>query len=355
MNRHLFLGLWLSLFLLFFQEVRADGIDLNKYLNASVENPYDVSNCVPNASCTENLGWSRNVNDAAASYTKHNKEFDSDVYKGVGIESWYFSPVRNADLIWQQIDNLLPGTYVISAYVVGQVYNDASNKGKCLPGIYFRVNDERVAVTSNKWQKLSLTCKIGHGESLKIAICADETNANDWVGLSHVTLSLVASGEAENIGMSEDFDVTCVRDVSYANVKLKKSLPSDELVTVCFPFDVDSALVDQYFKDVQEIVEATNHGNEVVVVTADAYRMEKGKVYLVSAKDETKTCYDFNHVLVDVTAPNAVVLKDGNKLHGGYTQLLTVQPTYTLQTDGKTFHRFVAPVDVKGFSGWIEK
>ncbi len=117
-----------------FSSVRAGKINLDQYLNATAERPYDMSAWVQNASCQAKSSWSRNAQDAAAGYNKHNTEFDSEVYKGIGIESWYWTPVTNADLIWQEVSDLLPGTYVVTAYAVAQVYNDAATKGPCRHG-----------------------------------------------------------------------------------------------------------------------------------------------------------------------------------------------------------------------------
>ncbi len=350
-----FLVLFVLLLPFFWQQSYAEKFNLNQYLNATAEHPLDVSSWLQNASCQDNYGWSRNSQDAAAGYNKHNTEFDSDAYKGIGIESWYWTPVTNADLIWQEITNLLPGTYVVTAYAVGQVYNDAANKGKCQPGLYLMANGNRTPVTSNKWEKLSVTCTVKSGESLKIGIAADEDNLNDWTSISQVTLECIAPGKAEDIALSEDYDVTCVRGTSFANVMLKCNIPDDQLSTLCLPFDVDSTLTDKCFSEVWAVSEATPHGNEVILITSACDSIEAGQVYLVKAKDGSKSCYEFGNVLVDMTTVGTRSLADGNNLRGTYRQVLTTHPVWVLQEDGKTCHRVDAPTDLKAFGGCIEK
>ena len=134
--------------------------DFSLYLNASENQPYDVTDKVENASCTGNTGWNRHRNDASARYNKHNTDFDSDTYSGTGIESWYWSPEHNGELIWQEVDGLLPGRYRVTAYAVGQVYNDASRKGQNVGSLYLFANDQRTAVTSNKWEEVEVTCEV---------------------------------------------------------------------------------------------------------------------------------------------------------------------------------------------------
>lgn len=337
------------------QKIKAEEFNLNSYLAATEEHPYDVSFWLQNASCTENFGWSRNSNDAAANYNTHNTEFDNDLYQGTCIESWYFAPVKNANLIWQEVKDLLPGTYVVTAYVVGQVYNDASNKGKCLPGLYLIANENRTPITANKWQKLSVTCTIKKGETLNIGITADATNANDWTGIAQVTLSCIAPGEADDIALSEDFDVTCVRGISFSNVLLKRNIPSDQLTTLCLPFDVSSELMNKYFSEVLTVSEVTPHGNDYIVSTTPSDDIKTGQVYLVKAKDESKSCYEFDNVLVNTTVPASQVLANGVQLQGCYRHTLTTQAVWQLQEDGKTLHRLNAPADQKGFGGNLKQ
>lgn len=335
-------------------EAKAGEFNLDLYLHATKEQPYDVSFWIQNASCHENYGWTRNSHDAAAGYNKHNPDFDSKEYKGIGIETWYWTPVKNAHLIWQEIKDILPGTYVISAYAVGQVYNDISNKGQCKQGLYLMANGSRIPITNNKWQKLSVTCTIKQGETLTIGITADEQNLNDWASLAEINLTCISPGQAEDIAFSENYDVTCVRGLSFANVLLKRYIPSDQLTTLCLPFDVTPTLMQKYFSEVRRVKDITSHGNDFIIETTTCNKMTLGEIYLVKAKDESRLCYEFNNVLVNTTPPTIQTL-NGGKLQGSYRQTLTTQNTWILQEDGKTFHRINAPMDLNGFGGNIIK
>jgi hypothetical protein len=101
----------------------AQTIDYDAWKNASQTTPYNVTSLMVNPTGTGNTGWSRNSADAAAGYNKHNSEFASSVYDNTGIESWYWNPVKSADLIWQDVKGLLPGTYRVTAFAVAQIYN----------------------------------------------------------------------------------------------------------------------------------------------------------------------------------------------------------------------------------------
>ncbi len=338
-----------------FSSAKAGEIVLDQYLNATAEQPYDMSAWVQNASCQDKSAWSRNAQDAAAGYNKHNTEFDSEVYKGIGIESWYWSPVTNADLIWQDVSDLLPGTYVVTAYAVAQVYNDAATKGTCQPGLYLKAGEGRAAITGNKWQQLSVTCTVKAGETLTIGITADSTNLNDWTSISHVTLSCIAPGQAEEIALSEDYDVACVKGSCFANVLLKRTLPDDCLTALCLPFDVDSTLTSQYFAEVLAVTAATPHGNDFVLTTSSANDIQAGGVYLVRANDGNRSCYAFDRVLVDMKASRTQDLGECGTLQGYFRQTLTTQTAWLLQEDGQTCHLTAAPKDLKAFGASIVK
>lgn len=341
------------LLFIFIQVTGAEEFILDSYLKASSEQPYDVGFWLQDASCTQNYGWSRNSNDAAANYNTHNSEFDNSLYHGTCIESWYFSPVKSADLIWQEVEGILPGTYVVTAYVVGQVYNDAANKGRCLPGLHLRANGSSADITQAQWQQLSVTCTVKQGETLTIAITADGDNLNDWTGIANVSIVCIGAGAAEDIALSEDYDVTCVRGVSFANVQLKRSIPSDHLSAICLPFDVNADTAARYFAEILAVDGATPHGNDYLLQTSAADRLKHGCVYLVRSKDESVSLYEFSNVFVNTAAPAPQALTGGGTLQGVYRKTLTSQPVLLLE-DGKTMRHADAAKIVKGFNaGWF--
>ncbi len=355
MKKNVLSFVWLLLSIASIQAAHAATINPDLYMNATAENPYDVTYLLQNPTGENNFGWTRNSQDAAAGYNKHNTEFDSDVYKGVGIESWYWSPVKGAKLIWQEINDILPGHYVITANVVGQVYNDASNKGKCLTGLYLTANNSRTPITTNNWQRLSVECTIQKGETLTIGITADETNGNDWTSISQVTLQCTSPGQPEDIALSEDFDVTCVRGTSYANVMLKRNIPSDKLSTICLPFDVSPSVTQEYFADVWAVSGCTTHGNDVVLEGKRSDCIKTGQTYLVKAKNGNISSYTFNNVLLNAAPPATQILANGWKLCGSYRHVITTTPVWLLQDNDKTCHYTKIPTDIKGFSGYVQK
>lgn len=85
MKKELLPLLVLSLLTLFQTTTKAEEINLGQYLQASTEQPYNVSFWLQNATCQSNSGWSRNSQDAAAGYNKYNTEFNSSIYKSKTI------------------------------------------------------------------------------------------------------------------------------------------------------------------------------------------------------------------------------------------------------------------------------
>ncbi len=326
--------------------------DMEQYLAASAAQPYDVTWKVSNASCTENSGWSRNSNDAAADYVTHNPEFDDELYSGLCVESWYWSPVVSANLIWQDVEGLLPGTYRLTAYVVGQVYNDASNKGQCLSGLYLFANDTRTAITSPTWQTLSVEVTLLAGETLSIGIQSDADNLNDWTGIAAVQLECIGAGEPEEIGLSENFDVHCVKGETYANVALVRSVPSDGYTTLCLPFDVGTAQASLYFSEMLQITGASAHGNDIVVTTAAVDSLQRGEVYLVKAKSDVPDVLEFAHVLVSTSGLSGKSVGNYQTV-GTYRQQINLSGVYELQDDGQTFHKVADVANVKAYSGYV--
>lgn len=335
--------------------VSAQSLDLDAYRNASEEAPYDMTFLIENADGTGSSGWSRNASDAAADYNTHNPEFDSDVYSGVCVESWYWSPLTSTWLIWQDVSGILPGTYRISAYVVGRIYNDSSHAGECGEGLYLDANGERAAITSPTFQRLSVTCTIASGETLTLGIYADEDNTNDWTGIAGVTLECLAPGDAQDIFLSEQFDVLCVRDQCYANVLLRRHIPTDSYTTLCLPFDVSAAQADSLFADVLLISGAslTDDGNIVVTTTAAEEGITTGQCYLVKGLEGMGPVYTFPAVLVTPTAPDATTLATGISAQGDYRLRWSQEGVYVLSDGLSTFTPVASPQDLKGYGVYL--
>ena len=84
----------------------SETLNFDQWKTATIENPYDITSLLQNPSGTQNFGWMRNPNDTAAGYNKLNTEFASAIYSGVEIESWYWQPVKNAELVWQEVNGV---------------------------------------------------------------------------------------------------------------------------------------------------------------------------------------------------------------------------------------------------------
>lgn len=331
----------------------AQSIDLNAFKSASDAAPYDMTFLVENADGSGSSGWDRNVNDASADYSTHNVEFDSEVYGGVGVESWYNSPQQGEYLIWQDVEGVLPGVYRVEAYVVGRIYNDVNRAGECGDGLFLEAGGERVAITSAVWQRLSVECTVGVGDCLRVGIYADEENVNDWTGIADVRLVCIGAGDAEEVVLSENFDVVCVRKPCYADVCLKRYIPTDSYTVLSLPFDVGVSDASQ-FEDVLCITGAVLHGGEFVVSTERTDSLCAGRCYLVKGNGcAVDDVYRFAGVLVDPSCADTTAVSDGISSVANFRSRIGLGDVYVLADGEKTFRLPADPVCVGGYGGWL--
>lgn len=329
------------------------GEDFDLYLEASESRPYDATDKVENATCTAGTGWSRHRNDAAAGYNKHNPDFDSDIHSGVGIESWYRTPEQNCELIWQEVSGLLPGRYKVTAYAVGQVYNDAGRKGQNVGSIYLFANGQRTRITSNKWEEVEVVCDVPAGGSLRIGISAGSDNANDWVSIANVRLACIGAGEPEKIALNESYDICAANADTYADVWLSKAISDTYPTWFCVPFPIKGELLSSCFKEVKEVTAAGQDGTTVRLDVQDATEILPGRPYLVKALRPGHTLMVVEGVLVTPSAPQPVSLGDGITLTGTYRRTEGIAGAYLLSEDGQTLTRADSYAKAKGFSAYL--
>ncbi|MBP3471846.1 MAG: hypothetical protein J6K41_06415 [Paraprevotella sp.] len=256
---------------------------LGEWQNASEQHPVDVTSLVTNASGTENTrAWNRHSADAAAGYNKNNPDFASAVYSGTGIESWYWTPQKNADLIWQDV-NVLPGKYRVTAFVTAQVYNDANRKGQNVGTVCLRSGDGMTAYTNNKWDKVIATGLVKGGEPLRIGIYAGDDNANDWVSIAQVKVEClgVDTENVETIALNEKYDVCALREPTYADLNLEKYLPAGQWTVLTLPCDLDENGVKNLFAKVLLPGKLTAGQGKATLEGIPASTMQAGKPYLV--------------------------------------------------------------------------
>lgn len=262
----------------------------DSWIDATEESPYDCTSIIKNASCTENFGWLLHSSNAAADYQCHNPEFDSGTYNGVGIEAWFWNPIKNAILMWQDIENVLPGKYILKAYSLGQVYNNAAKKGKNAGSIYLFANNEKTLITASTWEEYTVEVIVDNSCKLKIGICTGDDNENDWTGLANVRLYCVrVDGEAQfpKIGLSENNDVRVVTSDGYQDVSLKILIPQDCYRTLCLPFNMSETLAKEYFSDIQQITAFKRKGAYSFQPTlTEVMNIKAGQLYIVKAKKD---------------------------------------------------------------------
>lgn len=348
--------LWLFISLFITGNSMAQRIDLEAWQNASKDSPYDVTHFLQNPSGTENFGWNRNSADAAAGYNKHNTEFASTVYNNTGIESWYWSPVKNADLIWQDVEGLSAGTYRITAYVVAQIYNNTSTKGQCGRGSYLFAGDAKSNITSNKWEELSVTTTIGKDEVLRIGIKSDGTNENDWVSIAGVRVECIdfdGFGSLTSISLDEHFDVSVARQFELADVVLMRTLSSTDYTTLYLPFDMDEELCDKYFSKILLVTDAQTKGSDKLeLITSASNTIKANTPYLVKGKKNGRVRIEANPVAINPLNTMTSTLPSGLLLTGTFRSHEGLDDNYQL-SEGTSMTLYASPARIKGYSFYI--
>lgn len=339
----------------------SDGIDFEAWRKASEAKPYNITQLVQNPSGTENYGWKRNAADAASGYNKQNTEFASSTYSGVGIESWYRSPVKDADLIWQDVEGVLPGTYHITALAVGQVYNNNAKKGQCGTGSYLFAGDEKVAITSNKWQQLSLTCTVGDSPTLRIGICGDNTNENDWVSIAGVKVECLSYGGYSNLRtlvLDERMDVSVARENSLSKVALYRTLSTETYTPICLPFDMTAVQAKEVFAEILEVTGATIDGDIITAKTEEAASISAATPYLVKGKKDGRQRIEVGEAIISKPLNEAqpILLTSGDaSIIGTYRAQEAMQDAYLPTGNGTRFVKAPGVAKTKGYSFWIKK
>lgn len=324
-----------------------------QYINASEEHPFNVTDKLINPTGTQSSGWERNAMDAAAGYNKHNPEFDSDSYKGIGIESWYNSPLQNSELIWQDITGLMPGHYKIRAKAVGQIYNNTVYKGENRGQLYLFANEARTPITSNVWSDVEVECDVYAGSKLRIGIAAGTDNENDWVSIAQVEIECTAIGKPEKIALNENYDICSVTADTYADVYLSKFIPHDNLTWLCLPFDMEETQVNTYFSQVLETVSADIKQETLYLELKPVERIEAGKAYLVQAATADLEQIILEKVMIKHQTPQPQVIGQDIILNGTYRLTDGITGAYLLTENASELIKADSHTKAKGFGAYI--
>lgn len=164
--------------------------DQNIIDGISTDNPLDVTGAVKNSSCVAEYGWERDARNGSRFYVVNSPDLNSEAYAGAGIEYWASetNPTKNADLIYQDINNLPAGKYKVSAVAMGRKQNE---NNVCKEGLYLFANDGESAVTTNVWGKVTVEGIVLADGVLRVGLRAGENNGNNWLTLSQVEVEFV--------------------------------------------------------------------------------------------------------------------------------------------------------------------
>lgn len=160
----------------------------------------DFSSYIINADCqTENLGWVRHFKNVAGGFLVDNRDLDSEVYSGKGVEFWIGSnsPLQNTPLILQKISNLPIGQYTLKAFATGRSQTDNTNKGT----LQLFANEGVTAVTSTKWQSVETIGSVIYDGILNIGLSSGSDNQNNWVAISQVQLLRLNNESSLNVAI----------------------------------------------------------------------------------------------------------------------------------------------------------
>ena len=254
----------------------------------------------------------------------------------------------------------LPGTYRGTAYVVAQIYNNTSRKGQCGKGAFLFAGDEKVEITSNKWQELSVVCTVGASPTLRIGILGGSNNENDWVSIANVRVECIGYAGYSNLRevvLDDKMDVSLARESRTACFTLFKTLFTTKYTPIYLPFDIAESKAGEMFDDILEVKGVKTTQDGAALTTATAKEIKAGKPYLFKGKADGRQRLDIGDAVVNMplTTPTKVVLSSGAyQVVGTYRLTEGLEEILLPDTDGI---KLVAQSTgrVAGYSFWIIK
>lgn len=240
--------------------------DQNIIDGISTDNPLDVTGAVKNSSCVAGFGWSKNTLNASASYNVNNSALDSEDYKGIGIEYWTGSnnPTKNADLIYQEIDNLPAGKYKVSAVAMGR---NQGGGDVCEGGLYLFANDGESTVTTNVWGKVTVEGIVLADGILRVGLRAGENNGNNWLAISQVEVEFV--GE-DLTAMATALEQKVTEAHNLAN-ELKNLVPTSYITQLNEVTNKTCSTSEEYLEAISEIDKLITDVNEAKAIFNSSY------------------------------------------------------------------------------------
>ena len=203
------------------------------------------------------------------------------------------------------------------------------------------LNGQQTDVTSAVLDYFSVKGAVS-SRTAEIGLVGGVGNTANWVGLADVKLMYYGSDVSE---LSEDDSRFDVRDGTYGTVTVRQNLLSGLWNMVCLPFDLSSAQVRKYFKEVKALESVELAGEDCNLNFGNMRDMVAGVPYLVKVA-QTVSVQTYEKVTIDADAVSsgATVVSDGAvtaRLQGNFPEggtpteiLLFFQPLLLLQALG---------------------
>ena len=313
---------------------------------------FDMTFKVNNAACNADGGW---LNDGTVNFrslvnTAQNGEYGG----GVFYENWIGPGNELKDgkrPIYQTVGSLPNGNYELTAAAFRKVELSSADVADMNVALY--LNGQQTDVTSAVLDYFSVKGAVS-SRTAEIGLVGGVGNTANWVGLADVKLMYYGSDVSE---LSEDDSRFDVRDGTYGTVTVRQNLLSGLWNMVCLPFDLSSAQVRKYFKEVKALESVELAGEDCNLNFGNMRDMVAGVPYLVKVA-QTVSVQTYEKVTIDADAVSsgATVVSDGAvtaRLQGTFQKVVPYgDNVYAYEPN--VFSKAETGTEIKAFRGYLE-
>lgn len=300
-----------------------------------------------------NSGWLRDNNNASG-YAEQPAAIQSDAHTGYGISHWAGSARTNTKLIYQTVSDLPAGTYRLEAYAAATVWNNNNGTDNRTGVTLFAegITTKETAVTTATYAKYTVYYTLGEGEELTVGLRAGDSNQNNWIFLSDVTLTYCGNRLVLDENYHEAPEGTDV------DVLLQRTF-REGWNTVCLPFGLTATqLTDLFGEDakVATFVSAEQVAEDIEVTFQKADATEANEPFLLYVPADRT----INRTIKNVDcSPVGIPCADGKALSFMGTYAAYANGTSPINEDdyiigeGQTFRRATEGEGIKAYHAYL--
>lgn len=274
--------------------------------------------------------------------------WDSDTYKGSFLES-IISNADNPDLIWQDIENLIPGRYRITANVGGRSAIAEPANTTCPTGLELFANNGSTTVSSMVLDEFSAEGVVAADGKLRVGVRINGHVNYVWCGLSNVRLEYLGVDKIE----LDESQTEAFKTSEYANVTMARKLKGDDKWnTLCVPFDMTAEqIAANGITEVRELTDAKKgDGDNLTLTFTKVETIEAGKPYIVRAKANTSLMVE--GVAVKPDEPQSVEVGGIVSMKGNYAATSLANKEFFISDNA--FYVADQKVTLNGFRAYLK-